>query len=81
MKLRFGDAIRLVSRLTKRTLTSVSTDMGHASNWASIKLSIASIRLDTAIKIAEAFGYEVVLHPASEPLGDKDIALERSEKA
>lgn len=79
MKLRYGDAIRLISHTTRQTLTSVSARLGHQQNWVSVKLGIKNIRLNNAIRIAEAMGYELVLHPASEPLGEHDIALERSD--
>lgn len=79
MRLRYGDAIRLISHQTGQTLTSVSVRLGRQKNWISIKLGTRGIKLDSAIRIAEAFGYEVVLHPASQPLGERDIALERGD--
>ena len=77
-KFTFKQAIKLISDVTAVALTKASTDIGRSSNFISSKIHCPSVRLNTAIAVANAFEYELVLYPSSEPIPEYALILKQT---
>lgn len=71
----FRQVIKHVSDTTGISLIKASAKMGRSSNYVSSKLQFPSVRLNTAIAIANAFDCELVLYPRKQPIPDYALAL------
>lgn len=78
IKFMFKQAIKYIADTTSVTLTKASTDIGRSSNFISSKIHCPSVRLNTAITIANAFKYELVLYPSSEPIPEYALVLKQT---
>lgn len=74
----FKRAVKEISTKVCMPLTKASRMMGRSSNFVSSKIQHPSVRLNTAIAIAHAFKYELVLMPSADPIPSRALVLEET---